>query len=765
MADKKRKKRRNGKSTITASASAARTSSAALNAIRAEQSEKEDEASLVRNNVYKMIDQGTGTIVDLWAPPRMKILSDYIELGEETLAICTVSNWPTRLSYGWLNNLLEDPDLADVKIDVSMHIHPIRKEYAQQYMQDKKISAESSKLAEQERGKNTSQALKVYNEQIDTAQLMYDILQNESENLYQVSLTFGIYGHAIIDFDENGNRRVIKDSKEDVVEKMDRFKHALAKNSGGGFAVKPLLHQQRDGIKSLLPWGYGGLHSFQNMYTSALATCYPFTHGELAVEDGILYGVNPFTQQPYFFDSFNRNWVNSYSCAIMGGTGTGKSATVKTLLGRYGVHGTQIFIVDPAINTKGEYTNLATSLDGSVIDFGGKSGVSMNPFALVPPDTWEPGMKTDRGAAILTYREKKDYLIGLFDLMREKYVKENNSRVELETFSRTMNVLIDRTYMYRGMAVNESRIDYTQWNQQHMPTINDFYTVLSEYKRILQTYTDFDRIKGWGVQHTRQGGGLIDKQTPSERIMFGYYRNVLATQNVWGRQELDIVSFMCNVISEYVIDEKDETYSEKAALFSGKKHADLSAPCVVFRFGDVKPALKDIATYLAFELVYTRINTTHHDGMRQKYIVVMDECWKMLSSPSARKYIVKLSREGRKLNTGLWTISQKYEDFQGDNSVLFDQSETKIILGLSGQEVDQLTTKLDLSPTLASIINMDTTNIQPGTGLLHVGGKRHATVAFYCVQSKLESMIADTSDMANNKPPLQLEDIRKVVQG
>ena len=110
---------------FSTSVAAARTSDAALNAIRQDQAEEDQQDAIVRSNVYKMIDQGTGTIVDLWAPPRMKILSDYIELGDEALTICTVSNWPTQLQYGWLNRLLEDPSLADVKIDVSMHIHPL----------------------------------------------------------------------------------------------------------------------------------------------------------------------------------------------------------------------------------------------------------------------------------------------------------------------------------------------------------------------------------------------------------------------------------------------------------------------------------------------------------------------------------------------------------------------------------------------------------------------------------------------------------------
>ena len=52
---------------ISTSVAAARTSDAALNAIRQDQAEEDQQDAIVRSNVYKMIDQGTCTIVDLWA--------------------------------------------------------------------------------------------------------------------------------------------------------------------------------------------------------------------------------------------------------------------------------------------------------------------------------------------------------------------------------------------------------------------------------------------------------------------------------------------------------------------------------------------------------------------------------------------------------------------------------------------------------------------------------------------------------------------------
>lgn len=734
----------------TASVAAARTGDAALDAMIRDQNASDERETAIRSDVFKMIDQGTGTIVDLWAPPRMKILSDYIELGNEALAICTISNWPTRLSYGWLNQLLEDPSLSDVKIDVSMHIHPIRKEYALQYMRDKKVSAESSKMAEQGKGKKGTTALAAYSKQIDTASMIYRLLEdNDSENLFQVSITFGIYGQEDIQTDpETQERYVHKDAKEDVIEKMDRFKRALAKNSGGGFAVKPLLHQQRDGIKSLLPFGYGGLHSFQNMYTSALATCYPFTHGELSVENGILYGINPYTKQTYFFDSFNRDWVNNYSTIVIGGSGFGKSATVKTLLGRYAIHGTQVFVIDPAMSAEGEYTNLATSLDGTVIEFGGRNGVYMNPFELVRPGKWEPGMPTNQEEASTIYRTKKEYLVGLFDLMRKKYIEENQIvGKNLDAFSSVVQTMIDRVYQVKRISIQRGRWNYAQWEQSSMPTMSDFHAMLVEQCKLVETRNTREKIEAWGADHL--SGGRLKRDTPEEITMFLYYLAVVrgSDKRVWKEPELAVLTFMRDFVAEYARKTDDDTYSEKAALFSGRRQADISSNCIVFRFGEIANSLKDIATYLTFELIYSRINSSQSDNARfSHYIVAMDECWKLLTTRYTHGYIMRLAREGRKLNTGVWVISQRYTDFQGDNRTLFTQADTKIILALPQDEIDLLTDDIDLSPSLAQVINADCGHTSPGVGVLNVAGKRHASVAFYCCMSQMELAIADTSD-------------------
>lgn len=754
--NKKKQNRNNRKGSYKKATSMAHDNRAALNAMRANEEQASAEYERIRRDVYKMIDQGTGRIEDLWAPPRMKILNDYIELGEETLAVCTVSNWPSELTYGWLNALLEDPELAHVKIDASVHIHPIRKEWALQYLNDKKMAAESSAMAEniQDERKNKNQ--RIYKEQARSSEQLYQLLDNNAnENLFQVSVVFGIYGKAEFEIDKKtGDKNLIKSSRQDVIEKTNTFRKVLARISGGGFAMKPLLHQQRDGIKSLLPWGYGGLHSFQTMYTSALATSYPFLHGNLQIKDGILYGVNPRTHSPYFFNSFDTDWVNAYNVVVIGNTGSGKSATLKTLLGRYALRGTQIFIIDPAINTKGEYVNLANSLDGTVIDFGGNDDLYLNPFELLVPTGWDYTKETDQNLSAEIYKNKRDYLVGLFDIMKNIYIQENGQMPELENYKNLLEVMIDRTYVYKNISTRMGKWDWNQWTEDRLPTINDFAEVLRTYIDIINAYKNRDQVIGWLAANTNNKG-LTSRDTFS-RIMYIYAMSVQQKlqPSVFQEKELKVIEFIYNFISEYIVNKDKENYSEKASLFAGTKKADMNNQCIVLRFTSKNESIKQLATYLSFELIYNRINQSNNNSNNgyKNYIVAMDECWKLLSSNYARNYVIKISREGRKLNTGLWVISQKYEDFTGDNSVLFSQAPTKIIMGLSGDEVDILRDELDLSSSLCQLINTDKTAVTPGTGLLCVNGKKKKINAgFYCIMSELERRISDTSD-ATRKP-------------
>ena len=156
---------------------------------------------------------------------------------------------------------------------------------------------------------------------------------------------------------------------------------------------------------------------------------------------------------------------------------------------------------------------------------------------------------------------------------------------------------------------------------------------------------------------------------------------------------------------------------------------------------------------MCFELINSRIRSGTISEYKNK-IVVLDEAWKLIKDGYARKYLDALYREGRKQMTGVWLISQSYEDFQGANDIFFKYAETKLIMSIPDEEVAQLAEDIELSNAMQSIINERDGHTAPGMGVLHIGGgnDKHETVSFYCEMTQLEAAISDTVDA--NKPPL-----------
>ena len=734
----------------------------ALRAMQDDNSAEDAEARRIRGDIYKMLDQGTASITDLWAPPRMKILYDNIEMGDEALAVYTISNWPTELQYGWFNSLIDDDSLSDIKMDVSMHIPPIRKEFATTYLQDKFAAAASDAAAEQERGKVKQANQEIYQRQQDTAQLMMNMLKNGNENMFQVSLVIGIYGQNKWAYDDDGNEYLEKDAHQDLVEKTNRFKKVLAKNSQGGFGLKPLLHQQRDGIKSLMPMGYGGLHAFQNFYTSALATSYPFTQGNMQVENGILFGLQLPSSQPVFFNPFDRKWLHSYNGLVVGSMGSGKSAYAKTLLGRLALQGTQLFIIDPANNAGGEYTNLATSLDGTIIDFGGKDGIYLNPFELSIPSTWHKGNATDSRQASSIFKAKKEYLSNLIDIMADQFMEGSDAasvfgpaRAKIPF---VLDAMLNAVYVTSGISIGGKRFTYDQWTPKKMPTLTDFYNLVSEYDKNLGLYQTRDQIMAWGQQNLRDGT-LINKSSKADKIMFAYYNYIIRSNNeVWKKEEHDSVHLLRNILEPFMAGEDGGEMSPKAALFHGERKADLSNQCIVFRFGgkDNNEQIKELAIFMCFELINQRVTAVTTNSVYKNKLVVLDEAWKLIKTKSARAYVEKFCREGRKANTGIWLISQSYMDFQGENAVFADLAEMQIILSVPENEVSLLIEDLGLSSSIADMINSDKSKHTPGTGVFAIKGRIKKKIPIYNYMSPLETQIADTADAT--KPPMKISD-------
>ncbi|MDO8941878.1 MAG: ATP-binding protein, partial [Desulfobacterales bacterium] len=181
----------------------------------------------------------------------------------------------------------------------------------------------------------------------------------------------------------------------------------------------------------------------------------------------------------------------------------------------------------------------------------------------------------------------------------------------------------------------------------------------------------------------------------------------------------------------------------KAGFFRGKSNVRADTQVVVFRVGESKGKMLDIAMYIVFGEIYNRVLS---GGNERNKIVLIDEAWKLLSHAAAGQSVQSFLREGRKVGTGTWILSQNISDFHKteDGKAVLTQTSAQVFMQLTGEEVELAQDIFkDLPPDVAEGMP----EFQSGQGLLRIskdgGGSR--TVRFYLMATDLEATVASTS--------------------
>lgn len=130
---------------------------------------------------------------------------------------------------------------------------------------------------------------------------------------------------------------------------------------------------QKTAYKNFLPFSIDHLKENRILQSTAASYLMPFVSKQLHDPNGIMLGINAYSNSLVFIDPFTsrNNNVN-----IFGVSGSGKSVTAKILMNRLYMRGVQILVIDP----EGEYVNLARALGGEVIQFSRENGI--NPFYI-----------------------------------------------------------------------------------------------------------------------------------------------------------------------------------------------------------------------------------------------------------------------------------------------------------------------------------------------------------------------------------------------
>lgn len=275
-----------------------------------------------------------------------------------------LSKWPRDVYLGWLDELF-----AVGSVDVSVHVRPVPDRQVVKSLTDRVVSARSQFIIEEKKGSVDRQPeLKTV---INDLESLREVIQTNRDRMLHVTVIITVWG---------------KD-EEDIDTRSEEVEIIMARKAT---EVRPLVFRQLEGFKNTLPVMTYSLNSpgtVRNLTLGGAAACMPVTASELSHPSGVFLGFTS-TGAPVFFEPFiGPPWLPNPHVAAFGYTGSGKSVSLKLLVGRLALSGVKFVVLDP----EGEYRRSCRELwGGEVVTVEAGELAGMNPLDLLPerdPDT------------------------------------------------------------------------------------------------------------------------------------------------------------------------------------------------------------------------------------------------------------------------------------------------------------------------------------------------------------------------------------------
>ena len=360
------------------------------------------------------------------APSAAEIGANYIKIGNKFLKTIFVFAYPRYLSSGWLNQIINLPNL----FDVAFFMHPIDTAIALKNLRKKAAQIEAQIMEQQDKGLVRDPMIETANQDVDT---LRDSLQQAREKLFKTGFYITLFG----------------DTPEDISKLESKISGSLENKL---VYTKPAIFQQLEGFTSTLPLGLDQLEIGTAMNSGPLSTLFPFISSDLTSDQGIMYGVNRHNNTLIIFDRFS---LENANMAVFAKSGAGKSYATKLEIIRTLMMGTDVIVVDP----ENEYEALAQAMGGSIFKLGLNSEHHINPFDIPPvPEDEDPG-EVLRGHIL--------NLTGLIKLMLVKVTPEEDAIIDQA---------VNETYASRGIVPDRD------FKGIEAPLLTDFRTVLENMK-------------------------------------------------------------------------------------------------------------------------------------------------------------------------------------------------------------------------------------------------------------------------------------------
>ena len=293
-------------------------------------------------------------LISLLAPEVIQEKQDYIYMGDDKYArIFVLMFYPSYIGIGWLDDILNT--IGDVDISTQVQIADERNVI--KYLTHKVTKLQSDYLLFEKQG--NIEELHKLEENIQSFEEMRRNIQINNDKLFFIKITL----------------RVNATSLKELNEKSKLLRDEFANKS---CEIRPLYFKQLDALKETLPLNNNIISdNNRNMTTAGLAAMFPIARTKSSVKEGIYLGRDLFTGLPMNLETFTQGLANA-NIAIFGVPGSGKSVTVKTIVGRTALINRRAAILD----VEGEYVAQTEKLGGRIIKVRQSIPVGINLFDI-----------------------------------------------------------------------------------------------------------------------------------------------------------------------------------------------------------------------------------------------------------------------------------------------------------------------------------------------------------------------------------------------
>jgi hypothetical protein len=277
------------------------------------------------------------------------------------------------------------------------------------------------------------------------------------------------------------------------LQKMQRFASVMLKHfSGKSIFMRAADNRQASALTLATPLDYEPVFrdTYRNMETSCVADLFPFGHGGIRHNTGVILGSDSY-DKPVFYDAWHPGLENA-NMVVFGRSGSGKSFAIKLLILRSVIQGIRHAVID----YQNEFEPLFASIGCPYLKLGSSDSLKINVFdcSISEDKNGRKYVDLDRAVtsalaavAVMIRAVDPELLAGLTKIRLQEAIKElyieRGISEDPESLFRT-----EKTTVNGRLTVKRIK--------KEMPTLYDLYIKLKEspdMKVVAETIKVFTR--------------------------------------------------------------------------------------------------------------------------------------------------------------------------------------------------------------------------------------------------------------------------------